>query len=75
MPTVRRPGQTNQRSYQTLDQIERTHRPSFARDDISQAYAGDENSGPFGDQKASTEHSTNVKSRKTAKSREKTPKR
>lgn len=74
MPAVGK-GQSNQQGYQTSAQIKKTHKPDYARDDISQAFAGDENDGPAGDQKADHHHSTSVKSRKTEESKTRTPKR
>lgn len=73
MPTVRGGHQTPRRGYQTATEIKKTHNPAMARDDLSEAFAGYENEGPFGDKKADSLRSTNVKSRKTAKSKTKTP--
>jgi hypothetical protein len=75
MPTVRKGSQTRQKGYQTNEQIERSHRDDRARDDISMAHAGDENDGPFSSSKKSHRGSTNLKSRKTEKSKDRVPKR
>lgn len=50
----------------------RRAKPDLARDDISAAFAGEENQGPGGMKKtkaAAQSHSTNVKSRKTPQSK------
>lgn len=73
MPTVRNRGQTNQAGYHTRAQIEKVTGPTKPRDEIVEAYAGDENDGPFGDPKASQKKSTNLKSRKTEKSKRRVP--
>lgn len=75
MPTVRGGGRVTQGGYQTKEEIDKTHMPSKARDDLKQAFAGEENETAEKDPKSTRMHSTNVKSRKTRQSREKTPKR
>lgn len=74
MPTVRSGGgQTRRAGYHNSGDIKKTMKPVYARDDINQAFAGEENNGPMGHQKDDVEHSTNIKSRKTKKSKERTP--
>lgn len=76
MPTVkggnaRGVGQTHQSGQHTKDQIREQMAPELGRDDLKGAFAGNENEGKGTGEK----HSTNVKSRSTMASREKTPKR
>lgn len=73
MAIVRNKGQTPQKGYHTKEQVERTSRPALARDEIYEAFAGTENENfkPAGDNPKP--HSTNVKSRKTKKSKYRTP--
>lgn len=73
MPHVGNTGQIRAKSEQTRGELKKNARPSFARDNLSEAFAGNENKGPSGVKLKS--HSTNVKSRKTKQSKEKTPKR
>ena len=73
MPTVRGGGQITRQGYQTRDDIEKTHSTEKARDDLNEAFAGDENEFLGKNAKDSQKHSTHLKSRKTKKSREKTP--
>ncbi len=56
---------------QTRNQIKKTMRPAIPRDDLTGAHAGKENLGNKGVK--SQDKSTNVKSRKTAKSKTRTP--
>lgn len=63
-------GQSKQAGYHDRDQIKKTMRPEHARDDLQGAFAGDENETPQSGEK----HSTNVKSRETEHSKQKTPK-
>ena len=75
MPTVRGGnargiGQSKQSGYHSKEQINQTMNPAHARDDLTGAFAGEENEGKFSREK----HSTNVKSRNTKQSKEKTPK-
>jgi hypothetical protein len=74
MANVRGP-QSNQGGYHTSAQIKKTHKPEYARDDINQAFAGEENNGPFSDTKTDHSRSTHVKSRKTEASKTRTPMR
>lgn len=75
MPNVKGGSQVNRAGYHNSGDFKKTHKPEYARDDINQAFAGDENAGPFGDSKEDSAHSTNVKSRKTEKSKDRTPER
>ncbi len=75
MPNVRPGHQVSRGGYHTKGEIIKTQRPAFPRDDIKQAYAGEENEGPFSDSKTDHSHSTNVKSRVTEKSKTRTPMR
>jgi len=59
----------------TRNQILKVQRPALARDDLREAFAGDENEFARKPKDATRLHSTNVKSRKRRASREKTPKR
>ena len=75
MPTVkggntRGVGQTHQSGQHTKDQISQVMAPELGRDDLKGAFAGKENEGKHTGKK----HSTNVKSRSTIASRQKTPK-
>ena len=77
MPTVRGGGQNQpvRAGYHNSGDIKKTQKPEYARDDINQAFAGDENDGPFSDSKTEHDGSTHLKSRKTEKSKERTPMR
>lgn len=75
MPTVRGGntrgvGQSHQAGYHDSSQIKKTQKEDYARDDLDGAFAGEENEGKFSREK----HSTNVKSRKSKHSADKTPK-
>ena len=65
----------------TSFEIAKTARPELARDDLREAFAGKENAAKNlahnnnGAKKSWGAHSTNVKSRVTAKSKERTPAR
>lgn len=56
---------------QSRNQIKKIMRPAIPRDDLTGAHAGSENLGNKGIK--SQDKSTNVKSRKTAKSKTRTP--
>lgn len=73
MPHVQRSQQVVRQGQHTRSDIKKTSRPALARDDLREAFAGDENKGPAKDKKASDSHSTNVKSRITEKSKTRTP--
>jgi Arc/MetJ-type ribon-helix-helix transcriptional regulator len=78
MPNVRNGSQVNRGGYHSKSDMVKTERDAFARDDISHAYAGEENRGPFNEEEdgeKDSSHSTNVKGRVTEKSKERTPKR
>ena len=78
MSNVNNPHLVTRKGQHTKDDINKILRPTKARDNIKAAFAGQENKGPAGHQKTKTEfyaHSTNVKSRVTDASKEKTPKR
>lgn len=62
---------TGKNNSHTRGEINQMHLADRARDDLKEAYAGNENSGMHGGHT----HSTNVKSRVTDNSRTKTPKR
>lgn len=68
-------GQTRQGGYHTDRQIKKTMQPAYARDDLDEAFAGNENQGPAANKKISDPHSTALKSRKTPESRTRTPRR
>ena len=75
MPTVkggnvRGVGQSKQAGYHDKEQIAKTMNPAHARDDLKGAFAGNENEAKG----AGDKHSTNVKSRNTNASKQKTPK-
>lgn len=72
MPRVSRSPQINRSSYQNRADLKKTLRPALPRDDLREAFAGNENNGPVGEDK-SQQHSTSVKSRITKKSRTRTP--
>ena len=69
MPTVAKgghgnhSGQTNQNSEHTKEQVAERARPSFARDDLKGAYAGNQNEAEH-----SEDHATHLKARRTKKS-------
>ncbi len=73
MSNVRGRGHSPQSGYQTRDQIKQSHGKGIPRDDLREAFAGDENKGPASNEKDDVLRSTHVKSRKTEKSKEKTP--
>ncbi len=75
MSSVPKGGQTPQQSTHDKTQMETMHRPDRARDDLKGAFAGDENENESAHGKHG-EHGrdTNVKSRKTKASKERTPK-
>lgn len=75
MPTIRGGGQVNRGGYHNQQDMEKTERPAFARDDISSAYAGDENAEKWERESDKKGHSSYVKSRKTEKSKTRTPER
>lgn len=75
MPTVRGGntrgvGQSHQAGYHDKDQMKRSEKHAFPRDDLDGAFAGEENEGKFSREK----HSTNVKSRNRKAMTDKTPK-
>lgn len=72
MPNVRGRNRVKRNGYHTRAEINKTTRPALARDDLSEAFAGDEN---LGKKKDNSLHSTNVKSRRTKYSKYRTPKR
>lgn len=57
-------GQTNQNSEHTKEQILQRERAGLARDNLSGAYAGDQNEAKFHRE----DHPTNLKARDTKKS-------
>lgn len=73
MATVKSGGQTPQGGYQTEKQMKETHPKDRPRDDLREAFAGDENEGPTGHHKSEDRHSTKLRSRKTEASKQKTP--
>jgi hypothetical protein len=73
MPTVRGGGQGPKSGYHTKEEIKRDEMPARARDDVDNAYAGDENEGLRKNRGDTVHHSTNVKGRKTEKSKHRTP--
>ncbi len=75
MPHVPHGQDSKSRSGQHSKQdLKRTSPSALARDDLSSAFAGKENNGQPGLNK-DHKKSTNVKSRQTKQSKEKTPKR
>lgn len=75
MPTVkggnaRGVGQSKQAGYHDKEQIVEKMNQAHARDDLKGAFAGNENEHKGAGEK----HSTNVKSRNTIASKQKTPK-
>ena len=70
MPTVSKggqghqQGQTNQNSEHTKEQILQRERAGLARDNVSGAYAGNQNEAKFHRE----DHATNTKARSTKKS-------
>lgn len=74
MPNVRpnQPRTFGKSHSHTGEEISKIMKPAMARDDLRAAFAGDENKGPKKLMKSES-HSTNVKSRKTEKSKAKTP--
>lgn len=75
MPTVNKGSQVNRAGYHSKSDMVKTERDAFARDDLSNAYAGEENRGPFNEEEKDSSKSTNVKGRVTEKSKERTPER
>jgi hypothetical protein len=75
MPNVKSGSQVNRSSSHNKSDIDRTSREASARDDLSNAYAGEENRGPYSDEEKDSSKSTNVKARVTEKSKERTPER
>lgn len=71
MPHVQKSQQIKRRGEHNKADVKRTLRPSFARDDLTGAFAGEENIKDGTGQKE--RHSTNVKSRKSVKSKTRTP--
>lgn len=75
MATVRGSGPINRQGYHTSKDIDKTNAGKRPRDEMIEAFAGDENEGPFRNRKENHRHSTNVKSRKTEESKHRVPKR
>ncbi len=76
MPNVRGGGQVTRGGYHNSGDIKKTHKPEYARDDINQAYAGDQNNASQGiEGGVDSKHATNLKARKTKKSKDRTPMR
>lgn len=73
MPHVDKSTSHNRNNAHTRGELKKFAQPAAARDNLSQAFAGRENRGPSGVKLNSK--STNVKSRDSIQSREKTPKR
>lgn len=73
MPHVQRGQQVVRQGQHTRSDIGKTARPSLARDDLREAFAGSENKGPAKNKKSGSNSSTNVKSRQTEKSKTRTP--
>ena len=69
--TAPKNSQVGKNNSHTRGEINKMHAPDHARDDLSEAFAGDENHAKHG----GATHSTNVKSRVTEHSKDKTPKR
>lgn len=67
--------QRRQKGVHTKKQISKIQPESIARDRLYNAFAGDENEGPQKKPIDTILHSTNVKSRKTKKSKKRIPKR
>jgi hypothetical protein len=77
MPTVRRKGNTAEPhpgGKSNTDMLRDSHHER-ARDDLDEAFSGEENRGPARNEKTSTAHSSHVKTRKTVKSKDRTPRR
>lgn len=70
---VANPGSHRGNSNHSKSEISKMHAPARARDQISQAFAGNENESSKKNPKATQQHSTSVKSRKTKKSSARTP--
>jgi hypothetical protein len=73
MPNVRGGDQTRQGGYHTDTQIKKSTKPAYARNEISEAFAGEENRGPIDHKKSTGQHDTALKSRKLMRSSSKTP--
>lgn len=73
MPHVQRSQQVVRNGQHNRGDIGKTSPQAMARDDLREAFAGDENKGPAKNKKTSTSGSTNVKSRQTEKSKTRTP--
>ncbi len=73
MPNIQRNARSLQKGVHTKTQISTLQPQSLARDDLDNAFAGKENEGPHKDSRDTNQHSTNVKSRKTKKSKSRTP--
>lgn len=67
MPTVRGKGggQVPHQGQHTDTEIKKMMHAAYPRDDINEAYAGEENSGPYSNEKEDHRHSRHKKSRKT----------
>ena len=77
MPDVNQQSKVTRTGQHTREDINKIQRDDKARDNIKAAYSGNENNGPAKDPKSEQEHqhSSNVKSRNTLKSRDRVPKR
>ena len=75
MPNVKGGSQVNRSGYHSDGDIKKSERDARPRDDLSNAYAGEENRGPFNEDEKDSSKSTNVKGRVTEKSKERTPER
>lgn len=73
MAKVKNSNTSPSRQINKKELIRKTSAKAMARDDLKEAFAGDENKGPSFDEKQSFQHSTNLKSRKTKESKLKTP--
>lgn len=72
MTNIQKRAQVVRRGVHSKNDIAAGSRAALARDDIYQAFAGEENKGKSG-RKKSSQRSTRLKSRKTRQSKEKTP--
>ncbi len=73
MPHVQKNNDHLRNNAKTQQELRKSSLPDRARDDLAQAFAGDENKGPSGVKLNS--RSTNTKSRVTRESKERVPKR
>ncbi|MBY0316029.1 MAG: hypothetical protein K2Q26_10940 [Bdellovibrionales bacterium] len=73
MPNVQKQNTPKKNNAQTKQELKKSSMPARARDNLAQAFAGNENKGPSGVKLNS--HSTNTKSRTTRQSKERDPKR